>query len=66
MDYASRAKGFHNEAVAAGIPAITTAGIYPGVSNGKKKANLQNIPCFIKNYRKFSVLFFSIVPVLLL
>ncbi|KAJ4780233.1 hypothetical protein LUZ62_064490 [Rhynchospora pubera] len=32
-EYSWRAKGFHNEAVAAGIPAITTAGIYPGVSN---------------------------------
>ncbi|OAY66925.1 hypothetical protein ACMD2_24015 [Ananas comosus] len=32
-DYAWRAKGFHKEAIAAGVPAITTAGIYPGVSN---------------------------------
>nr|CAD1821959.1 unnamed protein product [Ananas comosus var. bracteatus] len=32
-DYARRAKGFHKEAIAAGVPAITTAGIYPGVSN---------------------------------
>ncbi|XP_078445375.1 saccharopine dehydrogenase [Wolffia australiana] len=32
-DYAWRAKSFHAQAVAAGVPAITTAGIYPGVSN---------------------------------
>ncbi|XP_010279568.1 PREDICTED: uncharacterized protein LOC104613444 [Nelumbo nucifera] len=31
--YAWRAKSFHKKAVAANIPAITTAGIYPGVSN---------------------------------
>ncbi|CAN6325757.1 unnamed protein product [Urochloa humidicola] len=33
MDYSWRAKGFHEEAKSAGVPAITTAGIYPGVSN---------------------------------
>ncbi|RLN00626.1 hypothetical protein C2845_PM06G14890 [Panicum miliaceum] len=33
-DYSWRAKGFHEQAKAAGVPAITTAGIYPGVSNG--------------------------------
>ncbi|WVZ54574.1 hypothetical protein U9M48_005351 [Paspalum notatum var. saurae] len=33
MDYSWRAKGFHEQAKAAGVPAITTAGIYPGVSN---------------------------------
>ncbi|CAN6339558.1 unnamed protein product [Urochloa humidicola] len=32
-DYSWRAKGFHEQAKAAGVPAITTAGIYPGVSN---------------------------------
>ncbi|RRT55697.1 hypothetical protein B296_00048255, partial [Ensete ventricosum] len=32
-DYSQRAKSFHSEAVAAGVPAITTGGIYPGVSN---------------------------------
>lgn len=32
--YASRAKSFKNRAIAANIPAITTGGIYPGVSNG--------------------------------
>lgn len=32
--YAWRAKSFHKEAVAANVPAITTGGIYPGVSNG--------------------------------
>ncbi|KAJ1689083.1 hypothetical protein LUZ63_013238 [Rhynchospora breviuscula] len=32
-DYALRAKGLHKKAIAAGIPAITTAGICPGVSN---------------------------------
>lgn len=26
-------KGYHDQAVAAGIPALTTAGIYPGTSN---------------------------------
>ncbi|KAL6870647.1 hypothetical protein ACP4OV_014495 [Aristida adscensionis] len=31
MDYSWRAKSFHEQAKAAGIPAITTAGIYPGV-----------------------------------
>lgn len=34
MSYALRAKSFKNKAVAANIPAITTGGIYPGVSNG--------------------------------
>ncbi|VAI15719.1 unnamed protein product [Triticum turgidum subsp. durum] len=34
MDYSWRAKAFHEEAKAQGVPAITTAGIYPGVSNG--------------------------------
>ncbi|CAN6362201.1 unnamed protein product [Urochloa humidicola] len=33
MGYSWRAKGFHEEAKSAGVPAITTAGIYPGVSN---------------------------------
>ena len=32
--YAVRAKSFCEDAIAANIPAITTAGIYPGVSNG--------------------------------
>ncbi|TKV99181.1 hypothetical protein SEVIR_8G026501v4 [Setaria viridis] len=32
-DFSWRAKGFHEQAKAAGVPAITTAGIYPGVSN---------------------------------
>ncbi|WCJ36854.1 Saccharopine dehydrogenase [Euphorbia peplus] len=31
--YSLRAKAFHSKALAANIPAITTAGIYPGVSN---------------------------------
>jgi hypothetical protein len=26
-------KAYHDQAVAAGIPALTTAGIYPGTSN---------------------------------
>lgn len=34
--YAFRAKSLEAEAVAANVPAITTAGIYPGVSNGVK------------------------------
>ena len=32
--YAFRAKSLQAEALAANVPAITTAGIYPGVSNG--------------------------------
>ncbi|XP_042450887.1 uncharacterized protein LOC122035824 [Zingiber officinale] len=32
-DYAQRTKSFHSKALAAGIPAVTTGGIYPGVSN---------------------------------
>ena len=32
-DYSQTAKGYHEAAVAAGVAAITTAGIYPGVSN---------------------------------
>jgi len=32
-EYALRAKSFHQKAIDAGVPAITTAGIYPGVSN---------------------------------
>lgn len=31
--YSQRAKALHAKAAAAGVPAITTAGIYPGVSN---------------------------------
>ncbi|CAI5499892.1 unnamed protein product [Closterium sp. Naga37s-1] len=31
--YAGNARSLHGAAVAAGVPAITTAGIYPGVSN---------------------------------
>ncbi|KAM0869174.1 hypothetical protein ACQ4PT_040847 [Festuca glaucescens] len=33
MDYSWRAKAYHEEAKAQDVPAITTAGIYPGVSN---------------------------------
>ncbi|KAI0512269.1 hypothetical protein KFK09_012908 [Dendrobium nobile] len=32
-NYAWRAKSFHEKAVAAGVTALTTCGIYPGVSN---------------------------------
>ncbi|KAG8050705.1 hypothetical protein GUJ93_ZPchr0009g1372 [Zizania palustris] len=32
-NYSWRAKSFHEQAKACGVPAITTAGIYPGVSN---------------------------------
>lgn len=32
--YSQKAKSFKNKAIDANIPAITTAGIYPGVSNG--------------------------------
>ncbi|WIA20028.1 hypothetical protein OEZ86_013684 [Tetradesmus obliquus] len=31
--YSQGIKGYHDQAVAAGIPALTTAGIYPGTSN---------------------------------
>eukprot|EP00898_Chlorokybus_atmophyticus_P000022 jgi/Chlat1/101/Chrsp1S03205 len=31
--YSQRAKGYHEQAKAAGVPAITTGGIYPGTSN---------------------------------
>ena len=31
--YSQRAKQLHAKAAAAGVPAITSAGIYPGVSN---------------------------------
>ncbi|WVZ54570.1 hypothetical protein U9M48_005350 [Paspalum notatum var. saurae] len=33
LNYSWRAKGFHEQAKTAGVPAITTAGICPGVSN---------------------------------
>ncbi|KAK9827368.1 hypothetical protein WJX81_002139 [Elliptochloris bilobata] len=32
-DYSQRARRYHQQALDAGVPAITTAGIYPGVSN---------------------------------
>lgn len=32
--YAQRAKSYMNRALDANVPAITTGGIYPGVSNG--------------------------------
>ncbi|XP_068660798.1 uncharacterized protein [Aristolochia californica] len=31
--YAANAKSYHSKAIAANVPAITTSGIYPGVSN---------------------------------
>ena len=31
--FSQRMKTYHEQAKAAGVPAITTAGIYPGVSN---------------------------------
>jgi hypothetical protein len=34
VDYSWRAKGLHEQAKASGVPAIITAGICPGVSNG--------------------------------
>lgn len=33
-DYSQRAKGLHAKAAAAGVPAITTTGIYPGGAPG--------------------------------
>ncbi|KAI5084221.1 hypothetical protein GOP47_0000390 [Adiantum capillus-veneris] len=33
QEYSQRTKGLHDKAKAANVPAITTAGIYPGVSN---------------------------------
>ncbi len=32
-EYSRRAKSFHQKAIMMQVPAITTAGIYPGVSN---------------------------------
>ncbi|XP_022884108.1 uncharacterized protein LOC111400882 isoform X2 [Olea europaea var. sylvestris] len=40
--YARRAKSYMNKALDANIPAITTGGIYPGVSNGSVMLSLQN------------------------
>jgi saccharopine dehydrogenase-like NADP-dependent oxidoreductase len=42
-DYSWRAKGFHEQAKAAGVPAITTAGIYPGVSNGTHTPMIEHL-----------------------
>uniref|UniRef100_A0A7I4BLJ8 Saccharopine dehydrogenase NADP binding domain-containing protein n=1 Tax=Physcomitrium patens TaxID=3218 RepID=A0A7I4BLJ8_PHYPA len=39
QDYSMRAKAYHDRAVAAGIPAITTGGIYPGISNKLVRLN---------------------------
>lgn len=38
--YAFRAKSYMSKALAANIPAITTGGIYPGVSNGASRLGL--------------------------
>lgn len=43
--YARRAKSYMNKALDANIPAITTGGIYPGVSNGSVMLSLQNYQC---------------------
>ena len=32
-DYSQLAKSYQSEAAAAGVPAITSGGIYPGISN---------------------------------
>lgn len=40
MKYSRRAKSLKDKALAANIPAITTAGIYPGVSNGLCRLSL--------------------------
>lgn len=37
--YSLRAKSFNSRALAANVPAITTGGIYPGVSNGVSSAH---------------------------
>ena len=46
-DYSQRARGYHQRAVDAGVPAITTAGIYPGVSNVRSAHNAcaAALPC---------------------
>lgn len=41
--YAFRAKSLMDRAVAANVPAITTGGIYPGVSNGAYHEHYCNI-----------------------
>jgi saccharopine dehydrogenase-like NADP-dependent oxidoreductase len=41
-DYSQRARGYHQQAVDAGVPAITTAGIYPGISNVRRAARLRH------------------------
>jgi hypothetical protein len=46
MDYSWRAKAYHEEAKAQGVPAITTAGIYPGVSNGIASHSCHTTPQF--------------------
>ncbi|BBN07033.1 hypothetical protein MPTK1_4g00390 [Marchantia polymorpha subsp. ruderalis] len=33
QDFSKRAKGYHQQAIDANVPAMTTTGIYPGVSN---------------------------------
>ena len=44
-DYSQRARGYHQQAVDAGVPAITTAGIYPGISNVRLVARPRHIGC---------------------
>lgn len=44
--YAFRAKSYMSKALAANIPAITTGGIYPGVSNGASTLGLVEFCAF--------------------
>jgi saccharopine dehydrogenase-like NADP-dependent oxidoreductase len=41
--YSCLAKTFHEKVVAAQVPAITTAGIYPGVSNCMPSAKVAGV-----------------------
>lgn len=52
--YAWRAKSFMSRALAANVPAITTGGIYPGVSNGAY--------CLLIIYVQYSYVGKSLLP----
>ena len=57
QEYSIRAKGYHDQAVAAQVPAITTAGIYPGVSNsGSFQRIVESLLCYCLPALLFQVL----------
>lgn len=57
QEYSIRAKGYHDQAVAAQVPAITTAGIYPGVSNsGSFQRIKESLLCYCLPALLFQVL----------